>query len=304
MAPVTETGGDTATVAGLVVEATTALAAAVGSPRLDAEVLLAAACGLDRTALYLRGPTPVPGRCRDRFHTLVARRLAREPLQYLVGMQEFWSLDFVVTPDALIPRPETELLVEITLSLLGCDKSPAARACSAPARPQRAVRLCDLGTGSGCVAVALARERPDAVIWAVDISPAALAVAKLNARQHAVADRLRFVASDLCTALRGQCFDAIISNPPYVSTGELRQAQPELRYEPRVALDGGRAGLDVIRRILTAAPGHLAEGGYLVMEIGAAQADAVQALACAAGFATVSVRSDYAGLPRVLLARR
>jgi release factor glutamine methyltransferase len=282
-----ETAGPGQTAARLIAEATAALVASgVPTARLDAEVLLASACGMERTGLYACGrDAVVPERCRDRFLSLLARRRAREPLAYIVGHKEFWSLDFSVTPDVLIPRPETELLVELALQT-------------------RARYFCDLGTGSGCIAVALASESPQAEIWALEVSPAALAVAQANARRHAVAGQVRFVETDLFVSVAGRRFDAVISNPPYVPAADMEDLQPELAWEPRQALDGGAAGLDVIQRLLAAAPAHLVDGGYLFMEIGACQEPAVTALAKAAGFAEISVHQDAAGLPRVLLARR
>jgi release factor glutamine methyltransferase len=262
----------------------------VESARLDAEVLLAAACGTDRSTLYARAGEPVPPACHDRLRAMLVRRLAREPLPYIVGRKEFWSLDFVVTPAVLIPRPETELLVELSIETTNRRGSPA--------------RLCDLGTGSGCIAVVLAREVPGAEVWAVDVSEAALAVAATNARQHGVAARIHFMASDLLGALARPRFDLIVSNPPYVATADLAHSQPELRWEPHAALDGGQAGLETIRRVLAAAPAHLAEGGWLMMEFGADQAAAVTGLARAAGLRDLSVRRDCAGRPRVLVARK
>jgi release factor glutamine methyltransferase len=287
----------------LIAEAAAALhAAGVPTARLDAEVLLAAACGLERTALYARGREPVPLACRATFHSMVARRVGREPLQYIVGRQEFWSLDFAVTPDVLIPRPETELLVE------------AAVALAAEFRPEWGGRarvagageltICDLGTGSGCIAVALARELPHAQIVAADVSRSALAVAQANARRHGVDDRVRFVASDMFAGLGRRRFDAIVCNPPYVRSDELQRLQPELSWEPQRALDGGADGLDVIRRVLAAAPDHLVTRGWLLMEISAEQGTAVEALARAAGFSRAFTRCDYAGLPRLLVAQR
>jgi release factor glutamine methyltransferase len=279
----------------LLVDASAELAAAgVHTPRLDAEVLLAAACEIDRSALYARGREAVPPRCRDAFRSTLARRVAREPLQYIVGRQEFWSLDFRVTGDVLIPRPETELLVELALVALR----------ESGRRDGAGLKLCDLGTGSGCVAIALARELPSAEIWALDVSSPALAVAENNGRRHGVANRVHFMQSDLFAAVEGRRFDAIISNPPYVSSVELVHPQPELTWEPRQALEGGVAGLDVIRRLTASAPQFLVEGGWLIVEIGADQSAAVQALAAAATLRDVTVYADYAELPRVLVARR
>ena len=287
----------------LAVAAATLAAAGVGSPRLDADVLLAAACGTDRAGLYVRSHEIVPPPAAERFAGWLARRADREPVAYILGRQEFWSLDFVVTPDVLVPRPETERLVELTLAVL--DKHPLSRMGEGGGEgdPLAGCSICDLATGSGCVAVALARELPGATVWALDVSEAALAVAATNTWQHGVADRVHMVRSDLFAAVPGRRFDVIVTNPPYVACGELAGGQPELAYEPRLALDGGETGLDVISRILAAVPDHLVAGGWLMMEIGADQGGAVTALAGRAGLRDVAVYRDYAGLPRVLVGR-
>jgi len=283
-----------ATIDRLVAEASAALSAAgVGSSRLDAELLLATASGLDRTALYVRRADRLPQQCTEQFRILLQRRMRREPLQYIVGRQEFWSLDFLVTPNVLVPRPETELLVELGSSLLGSSqRAGTARR-----------RICDVGTGSGCIAVALAHELPGVDVWALDVSMQALAVAELNAQRLGVAERIHFLRSDLLATVSMRRFDVIVSNPPYLTAMDLTNLQPEVACEPRTALDGGADGLEVIRRLLASAPDNLVAGGWLLMEIGAAQAALVSDLARGAGFSDVSIRSDYAGLPRVLIGR-
>lgn len=294
------TAGGAGSIDVLIAEASAALAAAgVSTPRLDAELLLGTACGLDRTALYARGRELVSEPCTQTFRDLLQRRLRREPLQYLVRRQEFWSLDFLVTPDVLVPRPETELLVEMVLGVVRSDLPVR----DGGARHALPLRLCDVGTGSGCLAVALAHEVPNAEVWALDISTRALAVAELNAQRLGVAERMRLRRSDLFASVTGQRFSVVVSNPPYLSASDLADLQPEVGFEPRLALAGGADGLDIIRRVLATAPDHLVDGGWLFMEIGAAQAAAVENLAGAAGFNAVSIRSDYAGLPRVLMAR-
>jgi release factor glutamine methyltransferase len=265
--------------------AQTLAAQGLGTPRLDAEVLLATALATDRSALYVHLTDPVPPPAAAGFAALLARRLRREPVAYLAGAQEFWSLPFAVTPDVLIPRPETELLVEIV------------RALPLPPAPS----LCDLGTGSGCIAVALARELPAARLWAVDVSMRALAVARRNAARHGVADRIAFIASDLCTAIAAR-FDAIVSNPPYVAEGAVERG--EVAWEPGVARFGGADGLVVVRRLLSEAAARLRPGGWLVVEIGAGQQAAVDAAARHAGWKSVGFRTDLAGIPRALVARR
>ncbi len=235
---------------------------------------------------------------------LIERRRRREPVAYLIGEQEFWSLPFTVTPDVLIPRPETEMLVSAALE----GGAPAAPVASgrgdsmqqAP-RERRPPALLDIGTGSGCIAVALARELSDARITAVDCSLAALDVARTNATRHGVAERIIFLAGDLYEPLPdGATFDLIVSNPPYLAPGD--PASPELAFEPRSALQAGADGLDVVRRLIAGAPARLVPGGRLLVEIGAGQADAVQALATAVGF-QVRVEPDLAGIPRLLVAQ-
>ncbi|MBI3786135.1 MAG: peptide chain release factor N(5)-glutamine methyltransferase [Deltaproteobacteria bacterium] len=268
--------------------------AGVEAPRLNAEVLLAAAWSCTRTVLLSRLQGPLPADVESKFDDLLRRRRAREPLQYIVGATEFWSLDFDLTPDVLIPRPETERLVELVLSLLrnGSLGSDALRP-----------SICDVGTGSGCIAIALAHEAPAARVTALDVSAAALRVAESNAARNRLAGRIRFLESNLFAAASGERFDIIVSNPPYVATPELDTAQAELRYEPRRALDGGGDGLDVIRVLLRDAPQHLRAGGWLFMEIGCDQSAVVVALARTAGAQEAEVFNDYAGLPRVLRAR-
>jgi release factor glutamine methyltransferase len=327
------------TIGALVESASARLGAAgIETARLDAEVLLAEAAGVDRTALYAGWRRAVPAGRATRFDALLARRLAREPLQYIVGRQEFWSREFAVSPAVLIPRPETELLVELALRKLACSSgslpyeggarggfdgtadstspfpllgkegipSPDRTACQhrSNSEAERRLRLCDLGTGSGCIAVTLAHELPQATVWAIDDAPAALAMAAANAQRHNVAARVRLLHSHIFAAAGDLCFDAIISNPPYIASDALRRLQPELGWEPTHALDGGFSGLDVIEGLLVQSHSRLRQGGWLIMEIGSDQRTAVARLAYAAGFCSVSVEPDYAGHPRALLARR
>jgi release factor glutamine methyltransferase len=270
--------------------------AGVDSPRLNAEVLLASACGLRRAELLARLGDPVDAPAAARFAALTQRRLRREPLQYIVGSTELWSLDFQLTPDVLIPRPETERLVELVLELL----RPTPYACPEPRRRALRPTICDVGTGSGCIAVALAHELSNATITALDVSPAALRLAAANAARCGVAERVRCVESDLLAAVTGERFDVIVSNPPYVTTSELDAAQPELSFEPRRALDGGADGLGIIRRLLAEARLCLKDDGWLFVEIGSDQGETVLQLARDAGARRAEVFNDYAGLPRVL----
>jgi len=266
-------------------------AAGVANAAREADWLLAFALDLPQHALVLEGGRPVSERQAERVLTLLERRAAREPLQYLLGTQEFRGLDITVTPDVLIPRPETELLVDETL-----------RAVAGPA-------VLDVGTGSGCIAVAIASERPDATVCALDLSAAALGVAQANAVRHGVRDRIRFVRADLLGAFgaaSAETFNVVVSNPPYIAEQELDGLQPEVaRYEPRAALVGGDDGLVFYRRLLREAPPLLKAGGRLIVELGCGQAQAVTRLAreCNA-FDSVECRRDAAGIERVLVARK
>lgn len=257
------------------------------SPRLDAEVLLAHVLGTERLGLYLQFDKPLQPAEVDRYRDLVRRRARGEPSAYLVGRREFWSLAFEVGPGVLIPRPDTERLVEASLETMG-----------------ETGTLAELGVGSGAVVVALLAEKPGWSAWAVDIEPAPLAAAEKNAGIHGVADRLTLLAGDLFEPLAGRRFDLIVSNPPYVETAAIEGLAPDVaRYEPRRALDGGADGLDALRRILARAGEHLLPGGALAVEFGAGQEGAVERLAREAGFDTVEILADYAGKPRVLRAR-
>lgn len=256
--------------------------------RLEAELLLAHALGKPRAWLYAWPEHEPDATQRAAFEALVAARERGEPIAYLTGRREFWSLDLVVTRDVLIPRPETELLVELALVRI-------------PSRKE--VRMADLGTGSGAIALALARERPHARIVASDASDAALDVARGNARRLGI-DNLTFAAGDWCAALGDGCFDAIVSNPPYIAAHDAHLDAGDLRYEPVSALVSGADGLDAIRRIVGEAYAHLCVGGWLLLEHGWDQAARVHALFEAAGYADVEGARDHAGRERVTLGRR
>ncbi|MDE2622414.1 MAG: peptide chain release factor N(5)-glutamine methyltransferase [Betaproteobacteria bacterium] len=222
----------------------------------------------------------------QRYRTLVARRAAGEPVAYLLGSREFFGLDFRVTPDVLIPRPETEGLVDWALECLAPDSTAA---------------VLDLGTGSGAIAVALLHARPHLAVTAVDRSPAALAVAAHNAaRHHPPGSRvLRLLGGDWYAPVAHERFHLIVSNPPYVAQGDAHLAQGDLRFEPPAALSAGPEGLDDLRRIVAQAPHHLEAGGHLLVEHGHDQGPACAALFAAAGFCDVTLRRDLAGLPRL-----
>lgn len=229
------------------------------------------------------------------FCSLIERRLASEPIQYITGEAEFYGLTFHVNRDVLIPRPETEHLVEKTIAL-----AQKLRFTWAP-HP----RIIDIGTGSGAIAVALARALPFAAITATDVSPAALAVAKENAARNGVADRMRFFEGDLLDPAAGEQFDMVVSNPPYVPEGDRNTLDVEVRnYEPALALFAGKDGLDMYRRLIPAAFGALVPGGYLLLEIGHGQQEAMQTLLADAGFNGIEFIQDLQKIPRVAVAHR
>jgi release factor glutamine methyltransferase len=264
----------------------------VPTPRLDAEVLLAHALATDRVRLYIDFERALTPEELARYRELVKRRARREPVAYIRAVKEFWSLEFEVAPAVLIPRPETELLVEESLK--------AAR--SLPTQPPRLPpRLIEVGTGSGAVAVALATELKGRV-WATDNSPETLTLARRNARRHG-AD-VEFALADLLEPFASESFDVVVSNPPYVPTNELAHLAPELNYEPRAALDGGEDGLVVIRELAKEAPRVLAKGGWLLLEVGAGQAPEAITLLEAAGLSGVTSARDLSGVERVVKGRK
>lgn len=260
-------------------------AAGIEDAALDARLLYEHCSGLRRTAILLQGADGVDETTKAAFLALVDKRAQRQPLQYLTGSQAFWSFELQVTPAVLIPRPETEFLLEQALAT-----------CSS-LRVNLALDLC---TGSGAIALVLAKELGCRVV-ASDLSEAALLVAKHNARQQGFEEHIAFVRSDLFAGVQTQ-FDLIVTNPPYIVEGEIDALQAEVsRGEPRLALSGGQDGLDCIRRIITAAPFYLKAGGWLFMEIGADQQEAVKALLHAEGqkYEQIDILLDYAGRPRV-----
>lgn len=266
-------------------------AAGVGSAALDALVLLEHAAGLGRAAVLARGREALDGAAAAAYERLLGERERRVPLAYVTGEREFWSLRLRVDRRVLVPRPETETLVESALELL---------------RP--GARFADVGTGSGAVAVALARELGPGAYVATDRSAGALSVARANAEAHGVARSIEFLEGDLLAPLAGrpQALDGIVSNLPYIPTAEVAGLEPEVRdHEPRAALDGGADGLEVIGRLVGAAPALLRRGGWLLLEIGSGQAGAVGRLLARSGaFDQVTTRRDLAGVERVVGARR
>ncbi len=255
--------------------------------RLDAELLLGEVLLLDRVGLYLNYDRPLESSELLAYRQLIGRRARREPVAYILGRSEFWSLPLLVTPAVLIPRPDTEVLVEEAIKRL----APGSR-------------VLDVGTGSGAIAIALAHEKPDARLLAIDVSPAALAVAEQNACANQVAGRIEFRLGDLHCLPVGP-FELIAANPPYIPQGELAGLQPEVRdYEPQLALAGGDDGLDCYRCLAAQARDRLTDGGWMLLEVGIGQAGAVQKLLSLAGLTEVFCRHDYAGVERVVGGRR
>lgn len=262
------------------------------SARLDAEILLAHARGCPRIQLYTNYDEPLTDTQRATMRDLVKRRAAAEPVAYLVGHREFFGLDFQVTKDVLIPRPDTETLIVEAIESL---------------KSQTAARVLDVGTGSGCIAITLAVNCPNVSITAIDLSPAALDIARANADKHNVGDQIRWLTGDLLAPLTaGEQFDLIASNPPYIASAEIETLSADVRlHEPRSALDGGSDGLDVIHRLIADAPRHLVSQGKLLIEISGEQADAVTQLLTANGhYDDIAVLKDLAKQPRVVRAVR
>lgn len=259
------------------------------SPRLDAEILLCLATGKTRAHLRAWPERQLDEGEAHRFEVLLRQRIEGRPIAHITGNREFWSREFVVTPDVLIPRPETELLVERVLDLI-----PSEKAC----------RVLDLGTGSGVLAVTLALELPNSSVTALDISPAALAIARGNAEALS-ANNVRFMQSDWFSALASaERFDLIVSNPPYIAEADPHLGQGDVRFEPKLALASGPEGLDAIRRIVGEAPEWLRSGGWLLFEHGYDQGEAARTLLISQGFEAVSSFRDLPGHERVSGGRR
>jgi release factor glutamine methyltransferase len=260
------------------------------SPRLDTEVLLAHALGCKRIDLYARHTEEAPESARQKFRELVRQRVEGCPVAYLVGRKEFFSLEFEVHRAVLIPRPDTECVVVECLRLAKTMTEPA---------------VLDIGTGSGCLAVAIAKHHKSAHVTAVDISPEALTVAASNAGKHGLAERIRFVQSDLFAAVASEQFDFVLSNPPYIPHDDIGRLPAGVRdYEPHSALDGGPDGFAVFDRLIAEAPAHLKSGGYLLIEIGSPQEGPARARIERQGrYELAKTVHDGSGHPRVLIAR-
>ena len=269
----------------------------VGNPRLQAELLLAHSLGLSREGLYIHFRDKIPDKGRDRLEELVRRRISGEPLQYILGKQAFWSGDFRVDPRVLIPRPETEILVEQAISILST--MPSGRIPS----------VLEIGTGSGAVAISVAREVKDLLMVATDISREALLLARENAREMGVLRKITFVNGDLFGPFHSReegPFDLILSNPPYISSPEIEMLPQEIReHEPAVALNGGEDGLDFYREILRQVPSYLRMGGWLLLELGQGQGKRITELFHEKGeFSEPELLKDLSGIERVVKLRK
>jgi release factor glutamine methyltransferase len=268
----------------------------VESARLDAEVLLGKVLAARREEIYVDAHIPLRADAEALYYSMLQRRARREPIAYITGRREFWSLDFLVTPDVLVPRPETELLVEIGLKWAKSQTSDSR------------LTILDLGTGSGAIAVSLARELNDVEIWATDLSASALEIAEANAMLHSVREKIHFLQGDLFEPLDGleAFFDMIVSNPPYVRSDDIRDLPPEVRdWEPGLALDGGLDGLDFYRHIIRQGHIYLKGKGFMAFEIGSDIGEEVSALFARGGcYSEASLYQDCSGKDRVTVARR
>ena len=302
----------------------------IPSYTLAAELLLLHVLGRDRTWLYAHPEEPVSGADADRFFALIARRANGEPTQHLTGKQEFWGLEFEVSPHVLIPRPETEHVIEVALDRLAVRELRAGRKQTLTGE---GLQIADIGTGSGCIAIALAKDLPGATIYATDISSPALAVACRNAARHSVSAQIHFIESNLLdhvslvgaqyaapllgtdssstprqppvTSPQSPLFDLIASNPPYIGRLEAATLMREVRdHEPEIALYGGEEGYELYADLIAQAAAHLKPGGILVLELGHNSLPAVQPLLDAPAWTNVGVTNDLAGIPRVLAAER
>ncbi len=262
----------------------------VESPLLDAQLIMARVIGQPRIYVVAHPEYELTARQAREFDALITRRATRCPLAYILGSREFYGIEIVVEPGVLVPRPETEVLVEECLKRLNAVPEPA---------------VADIGVGSGAIAVAVAANLPEARVWGTEISTIALKVARVNVEKQHLSERVTIAEGDLLGPLEGMRFDAIVSNPPYIPTAEIDRLQPEVSvYEPRQALDGGPDGLDAYRSLLPGAFPVLREGGFAAVEIGAGQAEAVRRIASEAGFGRIETVRDLAKIERVVVACR
>lgn len=262
----------------------------IKNARLEANSLLGHALSRDRTFIIAHPEYELDSRELQMLESFLARRAAGEPLQYLVGHHEFFKLEFEVTRDVLIPRPESEAMVEAALEFL-----PG----------QRPSRFADVGTGSGCLAISILHELPNASAAAFDISAAALKIARRNAERHNVSERLELIESDLLSALdANEQFDLIVSNPPYVPDGEIETLQPEVKHEPRSALAGGPDGLSIIKRLLAESPRYLRSNGRMIFEFGFGQHERLLTMIDSRSWELIETRNDLQGIPRTIILRK
>ena len=276
-------------------------AARVPSPRLNAELLLMFVLGCDRAYFYAHPERPLDPRESERYDEALAERARGIPAQYITGHQEFWGLDFLVSPAVLIPRPETEHVIETVLELMGRDSVAGNRLTAAGQAFEERNRIVDVGTGSGCIAIALATELPEAEIVATDISRAALEIARANAARQ-LQDRIQFHQTDLLEKFEARNFNIVVSNPPYVGQSEEDHVQLEVRkHEPHDAVFAGPSGLEIIERLIPQAGAALKPGGWLVMEISGTVVEGVKRLL--SGWEQVRIVNDLQGIPRVVSAR-
>jgi release factor glutamine methyltransferase len=277
-------------------------AAQVGSPRMNAELLLMFTLGCDRTYLHAHPERELSSDEQLRYDQALAQRARGVPSQYITGHQEFWGMDFLVTPAVLIPRPETEHVIEAVMEHVVGGRAPLRQA-QGKLSPADLLNLVDVGTGSGCIALALAKELSHAEIHATDISPDALEIARANAARHQLENRIQFHETDLLRGLGAAAFDFVVSNPPYVGESEEDQVQLEVRkFEPRNAVFAGPTGLEVIERLIPQARTALKSGGWLVMEISGTIVDSVRRLL--GGWDDVRITNDLQGIPRVAAAKK
>ena len=273
----------------------------VPSPRMNAELLLMFTLGCDRAYLYAHGERELTQDEQVRYDAALAERARGVPAQYITGHQEFWAMDLIVSPAVLIPRPETEHVIEAVLGLVSGERA------GGQARPERSrtipLRIADVGTGSGCIALALAKELPQAEIDALDISPAALEIARANAARHQLESRIQFHHADLLAGFKDKSLDFVVSNPPYVGESESDEVQLEVRkFEPRNSVFAGPSGLEVIARLIPQAHAALKSGGWLVMEVSGTIAEGVEKML--KNWKDVLIRPDLQSIPRVAQARK
>ncbi|MCK4783566.1 MAG: peptide chain release factor N(5)-glutamine methyltransferase [Desulfobacteraceae bacterium] len=270
----------------------------IDSPRLTAEILLSHQLNTDRVNLYLNFDQPLTEKEISGYRSLIKRRLRHEPIQYITGSQEFWSLDFMVDPQVIIPRPESELLVEQAINRVGANFAPQ----------NQSPKILDLGTGSGALAISVAKEVPQARFWATDLSAAALSLARSNAEKHGVSERIQFMRGDLWDPIINLdiTFDIIISNPPYITSEEYNDLAPEVRdYEPRLALDGHEGGMYFIEKIIRGGLDYLSPGGWLIMEMSPDQTEkALLLIEQINGYGEKTRIKDYSHTYRVIMAQK